>query len=108
MKTMACSSCNQAAMYPVGYARAPEFAGLRGLDWQDPTVRTAMLVLSATSGAACAFHGYKRNRSVGWAVAWGLLGGAFPIITPVIAVAQGFGKPASPGLRGLRGRKRRR
>lgn len=51
--------------------------------------------LAAVSSAASAYHGYKRNRgSVGWAVAWGALGGLFPVITPAIAVAEGFGKPA--------------
>lgn len=40
----------------------------------------------------CAYHGYKRNESVGWAIWWGIMGGISPIIAPVIAVAQGFGK----------------
>lgn len=50
-------------------------------------------VLSTVSGAASAYHGYKRNQSVGWAIGWFVLGSLFPVITPVIAVAQGFGKP---------------
>lgn len=50
------------------------------------------LVITAIS-AACAYHGYKRNESVGWAIWWGIAGAAFPVITPVIALAQGFGKP---------------
>lgn len=45
----------------------------------------------AGSGAA-AYHGYKRNGSVKWAIVWGLLGGLAPIITNGIALAQGFGK----------------
>lgn len=49
---------------------------------------------SAVSSAACAYHGYKRNDSVGWAIGWALLGGMFPIITPAIAAAQGFGEKA--------------
>lgn len=93
-----CASCSQAAMYPQGYAPAPEFRGmtrLGALDMTDPTVRMALTALSLGSAAASTYHGYKRNRgSVGWAVVWGLLGGAFPIITPAVAVAQGFGKPA--------------
>lgn len=51
-------------------------------------------MLSAVSAGASAFHGYRRNQSVGWAVAWGAAGAAFPIITPAIAIAQGFGKRA--------------
>lgn len=53
-------------------------------------------VASAASSAACAYHGYKRNNSVGWAIGWAILGGMFPIIAPVIAFAQGFGEPAKP------------
>lgn len=49
-------------------------------------------LLSTASMAASAYHGYKRNQSIGWAVVWGLLGGLFPVITPAIAVAQGYGK----------------
>jgi hypothetical protein len=45
------------------------------------------------SAGASAYHGYKRNESVGWAVVWGILGSMFPIITPAVALAQGFGKP---------------
>lgn len=60
-----------------------------------PTVKWyagAWWVLSTASMAASAYHGYKRNDSVGWAVAWGLLGGMFPVLVPAIALAQGFGK----------------
>ena len=53
----------------------------------------AWQIASIVSGAACAYHGYKRNESVGWAIGWFMLGSAFPVITPAIAVAQGFGKP---------------
>lgn len=42
--------------------------------------------------AASVYHGYKRNRSVGWALVWGAAGAFFPIVTPAIALAQGFGK----------------
>ena len=64
-----------------------------GPSWSfsDDPISTA---LSMISSAACAYHGYKRNGSFGWGLGWGLLGGMFPIITPTIAVAQGFGKPS--------------
>lgn len=55
----------------------------------------AVLLLSTASAGASAYHGYKRNKSVGWALVWGFFGGAFPIVVPAIAVAQGFGKPES-------------
>jgi hypothetical protein len=58
-----------------------------------------ILGLASLAGmGALAYHGYKRNDSVLWAVGWGLLGGAFPVgtvIGGVIAYGQGFGKPIS-------------
>lgn len=50
--------------------------------------------ISTVSMAASAYHGYKRNESIPWALWWGFMGALFPIITPVIGVAQGFGKRA--------------
>lgn len=49
-------------------------------------------VLSTASAALSGYHGYKRNNSLGWGIAWFALGGLFPIITPTVAFAQGFGK----------------
>lgn len=49
-------------------------------------------VASTLSMAASAFHGYRRNGSIGWAIWWGFMGATFPVITPVIAVAQGYSK----------------
>lgn len=48
--------------------------------------------LSTVGVAVGAYHGFKRNDSIGWAIAWGILGGMFPVITTAIAVAQGVGK----------------
>lgn len=56
---------------------------------------TTQLILGAIgtlAGAAGIYHGYKRNDSIGWALWWGLMGAAFPIITIPIALAQGFGE----------------
>lgn len=64
--------------------------GLAGGSGNDGLMRWVSLASAAASG----YHGYKRNQSVGWAVGWFVLGGMFPIVTPVIAVAQGFAKPA--------------
>ncbi len=50
------------------------------------------VVILTASIAASAYHGYKRNRSTGWAIWWGVMGAIFPIITPAVAIAQGFGK----------------
>jgi len=52
--------------------------------------------ISLASGAASAYHGVKRNNGSAWqGVKWFVLGSFFPIVTPAIAVAQGFGKPKS-------------
>lgn len=48
--------------------------------------------LSAVGAGLGAYHGYKRNESIGWAVGWGLLGGMFPILTTAVAFGQGFGE----------------
>jgi len=55
-------------------------------------IRTVWAVLGTLSMAASTYHGYKRNNSVGWAIGWGILGAMFPVITPAVAVAEGFGK----------------
>ena len=49
-------------------------------------------VLAMASAAVSAYHGYKRNESIGWGVWWFIMGSIFPVVTPVIGVAQGFGK----------------
>jgi len=67
---------------------------LGGLGVMTPAASAGWWALSTASMAASAFHGYKRNNSVGWAVVWGILGGLFPVIVPVIAFAQGYGKRA--------------
>lgn len=51
-----------------------------------------MGMLTVASSAASAFHGYRRNNSIGWGILWGLSGMIFPVLTPAIALAQGFGK----------------
>jgi hypothetical protein len=48
---------------------------------------------AAAAGAATgAYHGYKRNQSVGWALGWALAGFFLPIVTIPVSIAQGFGK----------------
>jgi hypothetical protein len=55
-------------------------------------VLTAFSVAGLASGA---YHGYRRNNSLGWAIWWGGCGMVFPVFTVAVAVAQGFGKPRS-------------
>jgi hypothetical protein len=64
---------------------APKVAGWYGSSWHR--------ALQMAGGAALTYHGYKRNGSVLWAMLWGMLGGAAPLIAGPIAAAQGFGKP---------------
>jgi hypothetical protein len=53
----------------------------------------AIYGLASLAGTAVgAYHGYKRNNSVGWAVGWALLGGLFPIVVVPVAFAQGLGE----------------
>jgi hypothetical protein len=65
-------------------------------------------VTSMAAGAALAYHGYKRNRSVGWALVWGLAGGIVWPAGLAIAFAQGFGKSATVARNGRRRSRRRR
>ena len=51
-------------------------------------------LLATASMAVSVYHGYKRNDDLGYGLWWGLMGALFPVITPVIAVAQGFAEPA--------------
>ena len=55
-------------------------------------IAVVMLIVRPISSAASAYHGYKRNNSIGWALWWSVMGGMFPIITPTIGLAQGWGK----------------
>ena len=51
-------------------------------------------ILATASFALSVYHGYKRhNGSLGWGLGWGFMGALFPVITPTVAFAQGFGKP---------------
>ena len=57
------------------------------------TATTIWGVLATLSAAASGYHGYRRNNSLGWGIGWFVLGSLFPVITPTVALAQGFGKP---------------
>jgi hypothetical protein len=51
------------------------------------------IVLGTVGMGVGAFHGYARNRSIGWALAWGALGALAPVVVVPIALAQGLGTP---------------
>lgn len=56
-------------------------------------VRVAFTVAYLASVGASAYHGYRRNDSLGWGLWWAFMGGIFPVVTPAFALAQGFGEP---------------
>lgn len=51
------------------------------------------LAILAASAAASAYHGYRRDGSIGWAVVWGLCGLFLPVVTPAVALLQGYAEP---------------
>jgi len=60
---------------------------------------TLIGILSTLSMAVSAYHGYKRNVNdspILWGIVWGGLGAIFPVITPVIAIAEGYAQPLPP------------
>lgn len=60
-------------------------------------IRTVVGVVLVGSVVASAYHGYKRNlNSPGWALGWGASGFLFPLVTPVVAIIQGYGEPHHP------------
>lgn len=57
-----------------------------------PAEKAVWGTLATASFVASLYHGYRRNNSLGWGLWWGLMGSVFPIVTPTVAVAQGFAK----------------
>lgn len=49
-------------------------------------------VASIAGAGIGAYHGYRRNDSVGWAIVWSLLGAIAPVIVIPVAYAQGIGE----------------
>ena len=56
------------------------------------TYRPIIIAASLTGAIAGAYHGYKRNDSVGWALGWSVLGSFLPFLTIPLSIAQGFGQ----------------
>lgn len=57
-----------------------------------PVVAVSWGLVHAASIGLSAYHGTKRNGSIFWGAIWGAAGGLFPIVTPAVAVAQGFAR----------------
>jgi len=57
------------------------------------TVAIVHSILRPVSAIVSGIHGYRRNHeSWGAALGWAALGFLFPVITPVVALAQGYAK----------------
>lgn len=53
----------------------------------------AKLTLNVASAVLSGYHGTRRNGgSIFWGLVWFGLGAVFPVVTPVVATAQGFGR----------------
>lgn len=83
--------------------KPPVEAGWRSNLYPEQTASTGQLAgadtwaavgstLAVAGTGLGAYHGYRRTGSLGWAIAWAILGGLFPIITIPVAIAQGFGQ----------------
>ena len=80
-----------------GIAETPAVPTAPAVPAQASSVMPTVYGLAITASvAASAFHGYRRNNSIFWALAWAAIGGFAPVITPAVALAQGFGKPIAP------------
>jgi hypothetical protein len=55
-----------------------------------PVVRAVYGLFSTAAAVSGAYHGYKRNESVGWAVGWFIFGGLLPMLSVPIMFAEGF------------------
>lgn len=80
-----------------GCSHARDGGGSSGWSRECATLGTALAMSGAAVGA---YHGYKRNDSVGWALTWAVLGAIAPVIVIPIAIAQGLGEPAPPQEQG--------
>ena len=62
--------------------------------FETPAITPLSVGLSLAGAALGAWHFTKRHRgSAGWGFVGALAGAMFPVVVPVIAVAQGFGEP---------------
>lgn len=95
-----------ASGYPPRQSRAGETVSLGGLYEYIPGhplpgapemihgITDSLNSVQSMAGLALgAYHGYKRTKSLGWTAVWAAAGSMAPLITGVVAVAQGFGKP---------------
>jgi len=82
------------ALVARGVSASAVSSALTYLDTSGKLTKSSVLgLLSVASAAFSGYHGMKRNHgSIGWGAWWFLMGGMFPIITPVISLGQGYAK----------------
>lgn len=82
------------ALINAGVAPAVAYEGLRlAEETKKIPWKTVAGVATVASAALSSIHGYRRNKSIGWALWWFTMGTVFPVVTPAIAVAQGYARP---------------
>jgi len=85
------------ALIARGVSASTISAALNFLNTSGGLTRNAVLgILSTASAAVSGYHGFKRNNgSLGWGLWWFIMGGLFPVFTPIVAIARspGFAKP---------------
>lgn len=86
MQQSGCLPCQQAAL-----VRRP-VAGVGAINGSS-AASAAWSAIALAAGAAGAYHGYKRNRSAGWAFGWFLFGMTMPFFSVPLSLAQGYSKP---------------
>lgn len=96
-------------MMGLGYYQDAPFPEMTGLgtfeEWASTTegkiisgVVVALQFLRPAGAVAAGIHGYRRYEdSLMAAAGWAALGFIFPVVTNVVAMAQGFGKPRQLG-----------
>lgn len=52
-------------------------------------------VAGTVGGVLGTYHGWRRTKSLGWTLAWGVAGSVAPFVTLPLSLAQGFGKRES-------------
>ena len=82
----------------VGLANLAGTADGLGIEKASPNGRSGIYtglygVATAVSSLGLAYHGYRRNDSIGWAIVWAIVGGMFWPVGWGVALAQGYGDP---------------
>ncbi len=84
---------------PMGDPVAMNFPSMPAWPWSKPsqTVQIGTVIaaasLSLVSAVVAGYHGYRRDRSAMAGLGWGFMGAIFPVVTPVVAFAQGYARP---------------